>query len=473
MQQNIRVRFAPSPTGHLHIGGFRTALFNYLFARHHNGIYVLRIEDTDLERSKQEYVDSIMATFSWSGIVSDEPVVIQSAYIDEHKALVNRLLQEGKAYRCYCTQEEVIFRYQKTHDTTDLFVKYDGMCRSLVDPIDKPYAVRFAIPEEIESVVFNDCIRGEVSIGVDQLDDFIIARSDGTPMYNFVVVADDARMQITHVIRGEEHIINTPKQILLYQAFGYAVPQFAHIPLILDKKGNKLSKRDAATSIVEYIEAGYLPDAFINYFARLGWSHGDQEIFSREELIAYFSLDNVGKKGAIFDQDKLDWINGVYMRAMSAALLCAYIERWIDIDFKQKTAVWQIDTVYQLIDLYKERVKTVKELANVIIAVAHAPVSINPSDIATHVSQETVVQLHNLIKMLEQMTDFTVDIIKEQIKQWCKVHGLALVAIAQPVRIALVGTISSPGIFDLLAIIGKQESIKRLQLLIAQVNKTS
>lgn len=464
--QHVRVRFAPSPTGHLHIGGFRSALFNYLFARHNNGTYLLRIEDTDIERSKQIYLDSILAAFTWCGIVPDEQVEIQSMFIDEHKALIQQLLDAGKAYRCYCTQEEVAARYQQAQGTTDLFVKYDGKCRTMQELLDKPFAVRFALPSELKEISFHDLIRGEVVINIDQLDDFIIARSDGTPMYNFVVVVDDMRMRITHVIRGEEHIINTPKQLLLYHAFGHHIPHFAHIPLILGKDGSKLSKRDAATSIVEYIEAGYLPDAFINYFARLGWSRGDQEIFSREELVQYFTLEQVGKKGAIFDQEKLDWVNSIYLRGMKPFALFEYIERWIDRDFRQKTTHWDIERVYRLIDLYKERVKTVKELAQLVVAAVTGPEEFKDSDMQAYLAGDVPTHIQDLIEMLEHIASFDVDLMKENIKRFCTERNLGLAVVAQPVRIALVGTVSSPGIFDLLAIFGKQESVHRLQQLV-------
>ena len=317
-KNSIRVRFAPSPTGHLHIGGLRTAFFNWLFARHNNGVFLLRIEDTDVERSTKEYLDSILATFDWVNLPSDEPIVIQSQRIAEHTALIAQLLKEGKAYRCYCSQEQVAERY-KGQGSGDEFIKYDGRCRNAAEQPGVPAAIRFALPAGRTTVAFDDLIRGRVEVGIDQLDDFIIARSDGTPMYNFVVVVDDAHMRISHIIRGEEHISNTPKQLLLYEALGFPVPFFAHTPMILGPDGNKLSKRDAATSVLEYRQEGYLPDALLNYLVRLSWAHGDQEIFTREELISYFTLDHVGKKGAIFDPQKLSWVNSVYMRAKDSA----------------------------------------------------------------------------------------------------------------------------------------------------------
>jgi len=466
---SVRVRFAPSPTGYLHIGSFRAALFNYLFARHHRGVYLLRIEDTDLERSEDKYVASIEESLRWARLLPDEKPLVQSTRQKEHKALIQQLLNEGKAYRCYCTQQEVIDRYQALHGSDNTFIKYDRACMNLSQQLDKPFVVRFKLPDDIERVSFDDLIRGQVTVTRDQLDDFIIARSDGSPMYNFVVVVDDAFMHITHVIRGDDHISNTPKQILLYQALGYSLPAFAHIPLILGPEGNKLSKRDAATSVVEYIEAGYLPDAFTNYLARLGWSHGDQEIFSRQELIDLFTLAHVGKKGAIFDQDKLDWINGVYVRAMTAADLYAYMQSHVCPDFADSLPLWDTQTLYRLIDLYKERVKTVKELCTVLRALYHPPKDIDQAEVAHWLSPDIVIQMKDLVKTLEGMSDFRVDLIKDTIKQFCKERGLKLVNVAQPIRLALVGTTSSPGVFDLLVLVGQQESINRLRTLLAHV----
>jgi len=465
----VRVRFAPSPTGHLHIGSFRAALFNYLFARHHNGVYLLRIEDTDLERSKKEYAESIEHSLAWAQLLPDEPCLVQSARIKEHKALINILLNQKKAYRCYCTQQEVTKRYQVAHDTQDTFVKYDGACAQLTEQLDEPFVVRFKLPDDLSAVTFIDLIRGEVTFDREQLDDFIIARSDGTPTYNFVVVADDAFMRITHVIRGDDHISNTPKQIVLYRALEYRLPEFAHIPLILGPSGNKLSKRDAATSVADYIKNGYLPDAFINYLARLGWSHGNQEIFSRKELIQLFTLKHVGKKGAIFDQDKLDWVNGVYLREATKEEIYSYMIANVCTDLKRHISMWNMQTIYMLIDLYKDRCKTIKNLCDTLIAVYNPPKKFVLQEVNVWLKPDVVIQLNELVQMLEHMDSFRVDLIKDMIKAFCKERNLKLVTVAQPIRLALVGSTSSPGIFDLLAIIGQSESVKRLRTLLAHV----
>ena len=468
-KNQVRVRFAPSPTGHLHIGSFRAALFNYLFARHHNGMYLLRIEDTDFERSKKEYVESIEHSLAWAGMLPDEPPLVQSTRIQEHRALIDTLLSQKKAYRCYCTQQEVTERYQKAHNTQDTFVKYDGACLEIVEKLDKPFVIRFKLPDDLSALTFNDLIRGEVTFDREQLDDFIIARSDGTPTYNFVVVADDAFMRITHVIRGDDHISNTPKQILLYLALDYSLPEFAHIPLILGPEGNKLSKRDAATSVVEYIHAGYLPDAFINYLVRLGWSHGDDEIFSRQELIALFTLERVGKKGAIFDQDKLDWVNGVYLRAMTADEIYRYMIANVCSDFDDRVSIWNIQMIHTVIDLYKERCKTVKELCDTLIALYSPPTEFITQEVAKWLTSDVLLHIKDLTQMLERMDSFKVNLIKDSITAFCKERNLKLVTVAQPIRLALVGSTSSPGIFDLLALVGQQESVSRLHGLLAHV----
>lgn len=457
---SIRVRFAPSPTGHLHIGGLRTALFNWLFARHHGGNFVLRVEDTDVTRSKKEYMDSQLASLAWAGITYDEPIVIQSERAQHHRDIAQQLLQEGKAYRCYCPP-------QKEDGDTDLgYYRYDGTCRSL--PASKqsphlPHSIRFKIPDSQGPIIFHDLIRGEIAVAPDQLDDFIIVRSDGSPMYNFVVVIDDAHMLISHVIRGEEHISNTPKQILLYQACGYAVPQFAHLPMILGPDGTKLSKRNAATSVLEYKRVGYLPQALCNYLARLGWSHGDQEIFTREELVNLFSLEHVGKKGAIFDPQKLDWINGVYMKQCSDHELLEIMVHDVGYDAKSAFTTWSDQQIVGFIALYKERVKTVRELATCLQVLHNGPQTYDAESVSTWTDANTGVYLEQLVTVLSAHDVFTHEVLLAVIKDLCKKLGIKLVALAQPIRIALTGTSGGPGVFELLVLFGKETSLERIK----------
>lgn len=460
---NIRVRFAPSPTGHLHIGGLRSAIFNWLFARHNKGTFLLRIEDTDLERSKQEYTDSILASFAWMHVDWDEPVVIQSERAARHAEIANMLRAQGKAYLCTCSQEQVIERLSKVPGFDANFIKYDGYCRTKQN---KEGALRFAIPDTLKSVDFTDLIRGEISIGTDQLDDFILVRSDGTPMYNFVVVIDDADMRISHVIRGEEHIANTPKQILLYQACNFRLPEFAHLPMILGPDGSKLSKRDAATGVFEYRSMGYLPEALFNYLVRLGWAHGDQEVFTREEMINYFTLDHVGKKGAIFDQQKLDWINGVYMRNKSDQELLDIIIKDVCSTLLSDLPRWNQNTILLLINIYKQRAKTLKELVEDIKALYVEPAAYSPEDIAQWITFSTLQDLQEVVELLKNSSEFTVDSISALLKDFAKSKNMKIVALMQPLRIALIGKSSGPGVFDLMAVLGKHETVARVEKLV-------
>lgn len=458
--RTVRVRFAPSPTGYLHIGSFRTALFNWLFARHRKGVFLVRIEDTDIERSKPEYTQAITDALSWVDIQSDEPVIIQSERLVEHNQLVEQLLAEGKAYKDFYTEQEFHDLYMQTFGHTE-FPKAHRVCREQPQNQDKPYVVRFKLPLDRAEVCFDDVVRGKVCIDIDQLDDFVISRSDARPMYNFVVVADDIFQRITHVIRGEDHIPNTPKQVLLYEALDAQPPIFAHLPLILGKSGNRLSKRDAATSVMEYRDAGYLPDALINYLVRLGWAHGDQEVFTREELINYFTLEAIGKKGAIFDQDKLDWLNGVYMRHADDVVLCV-----IMLEIRPALCKETERTKEELlawIKLYKERVHTIGQLADAIIAAHKAPESYDAESCTKWVDATTVQDVQEISVRLEKISTFSVEEIKACIEHYAKDAGKKLGNIAQPIRIALVGSSSSPSIFELVSLLGKNESVDRLK----------
>lgn len=469
--QAVRVRFAPSPTGHLHIGGMRSAIFNWLFARHNKGAFLLRIEDTDVERSKKEYTDSILASFAWMHVDWDEPVVIQSERIGRHKEIASQLLAQGKAYYCTCTQEDVIARLKNTPGFDANFIKYDGFCRNKNNPEG---ALRFRVPDDCGPIEWNDLIRDLIRIEPEQLDDFIIVRSDGTPMYNFVVVVDDADMRISHVIRGEEHIANTPKQILLYQACNFTLPQFAHLPMILGPDGSKLSKRDAATGVFEYKTAGYLPDALFNYLVRLGWAHGDQEVFTKDEMINYFDLAQVGKKGAIFDQQKLDWINGVYIRNAPDEHLLETISKDVAPTFATDLPRWKHETFLLLINIYKQRAKTLKELVDDINALYSAPTNYADADIAQWITSETPGHLQEIKILLESQPTFSADVLTHLLKDWTKSKGIKITAIAQPLRLALIGKTSGPGVFELAAVLGKHETLARIDLLLeylAKLNK--
>lgn len=459
---NIRVRFAPSPTGHLHIGGLRAALFNWLFARHFNGKFLLRIEDTDQERSTQEYTDSILSSLKWCNINYDEPLVIQSARIKEHQELANKMLKAGTAYRCVCTQQELSDRLGNNADQ-DGYTQYDMLCRdkNYQEDGERPFVIRFKRPLDQKSIKFKDLIRGEVEFDMNQLDDFILIRSDGSPMYNFVVVVDDNFMNISYVIRGEEHLANTPKQILIYQACNFSIPQFAHLPLILGADGKKLSKRDAATSVLDYKKEGFLPQALCNYLVRLGWSHGDQEIFSFQEMIQNFSLDNVQKKGAIFDLKKLEWFNTVYIKSSSSSQILEIIVKDFDNLFIENLSLWSYDQILSLIDLYKTRVKTIKEIYLEIINLYNFAQEYTIES-ELYKNQKTLDLLIEFYQSLENLSSFTLESISAHVKEFCSSHKIAFPDIAKPLRIALTGKIAAPGINELIFNLTKEEALLRI-----------
>jgi glutamyl-tRNA synthetase len=465
--QNIRVRFAPSPTGNLHIGGMRTALFNYLFAKHYNGTFLIRIEDTDLERSKTEFVTTQLAALEWCGIESDEPLVFQSQRSEAYQAILEKLFEQKKIYRCVCSPETIEQRV-KASGNTDEFFAYDQLCRDKNIQADcgKQFVIRFGVPENQQPIVVNDLIRGKVVFEKTQFDDFIIIRSDGSPMYNFAVVVDDAFMKITHIIRGEEHLGNTPKQIMLAQAMGFAIPECAHIPLILSPNGGKLSKRDGAVDVNQFKKDGYLSQALVNYVVRLGWAHGDEEVFTQEELVKAFTLDGVGKKGAVFDLEKLAWLNGFYLKQLTPQICLEWLVNDVCNDLKKQLNQWNTQTIEAGIKLYQERIKLGSELCAVLKALHDGPTVYDAQEIATWLTAEARIHLVVLLSELKNLADFTHDPVSELIKQFCKNQNIKLVAIAQPLRIALTGGTSSPGVFDLVALLGKETVIKRIQFLL-------
>ncbi len=469
MNKSVRVRFAPSPTGHLHIGGLRTALFNWLFAKHHEGTFLLRIEDTDQERSKDEYTQAIYEAFAWVGIKSDEKPLIQSERFDIYQKVAEYLISQKKAYHCACLPEEVEARARKSGFIGEYHGGYDGFCKERFLQKSDATAIRFVIPEHIQTLSWHDAIRGLISFDRDQLDDFVIIRSDGTPTYNFCVVIDDNASAITHVIRGEDHISNTPKQIALYKELGYEIPVFGHIPMILGPDGNKLSKRDGAVDVVAYRSMGYLPDALINYIARLGWAHGDQEIFNQKELVQYFTLEAVGKKPSVFDYTKLEWLNSLYMRAKTAEELISCILLSVNSEFLLMLQSWTESQRCKAVELYKERTKNLVELNAVISDFYTGPLEYVQDDIDQYVTHETS-QLLTIV--IDYLKEHEINEMHDFIKNLCKDRALKLVVLAQPIRIALTGGATSPGVFDLLTLLGKDQSIKRLTLFNEKIFKS-
>lgn len=458
----VRVRFAPSPTGYLHIGGARTALFNWLFARHNKGKFILRIEDTDRSRSTEEYIEAIMEGMKWLKLDWDEGPYRQTDRFEIYRSYVERLLIEGKAYRCYCTPEELEKRRQKAL-SEGRSPKYDGRCKDIKEPIPgKPFAVRFMMPQEGQ-VVIKDMIKGEVVFENSQLDDLVIMRSDGTPTYNFVVVVDDVEMGITHVIRGDDHLNNTPKQIHIYRALGYEMPEFAHLPMILGADKTRLSKRHGATSVLAYRDMGYLPDALVNYLVRLGWSYGDQEVFTRQELINYFSFENVGKSSAIFNPEKLLWLNSQYIMKSDdwelAELVIPFLIK--DGTIEEGTKL-DFDWLSKAVRTLKERAKTLVELSKMLRYYIAEEVEYEEKAKQKFLNTTSLAYLIEIRDSLKGLTEFTAQEIEKVFKDLIARHNLKLGQVAQPVRVAMTGGTESPGIFEVIEVMGKEKALKRL-----------
>lgn len=452
----VRTRFAPSPTGMLHIGGARTALFAWLYARHHGGQFVLRIEDTDRERSTDEATQVILDGLHWLGLDWDDEPVFQATRQAEHIVAVDQLIEEGHAYRCYCSKEE-LDEMREAQRAAGKKPMYDGRCRHRSDrPEGVPYVVRFRSPDVGETVV-SDLVLGEVSFPNVELDDLILLRSDGTPTYNLAVVADDAAMGITHVVRGSDHLNNTPRQIQLYEALGLPVPEFAHIPLIHGPDGAKMSKRHGSVAITEYREKGYLPHAVNNYLARLGWSHGDDEVFSCQQLIDLFDLAQVGKGAARFDQQKLDWLNGHYIRESDPADLAGEVARLLNIDISTGPDIEGVIASLQ------ERSRNLIELAEGARFFYAAPTTYNEKAVAKNFKENTALLVERFIAAIEEAPDFSVKNVHALIADVCESEGVGMGKLAQPVRILVSGGPVSPPIDQTLALLGKDESLARLR----------
>jgi len=456
---SLRVRFAPSPTGYLHIGGARTALFNYLLARKEGGTFILRIEDTDVARSTQESVDAILNAMEWLGLSCDEGPYYQSDRFDLYKEKVEQLLAEGKAYRCYCTPEELEAKREAAMKEGRK-PKYDGTCLHRSDhPADKAYVVRFRSPQE-GATTFNDRIKGPISFQNDELDDVIIQRSDGTPTYNFVVVVDDATMGITLVIRGDDHINNTPRQILMYEALGYPVPEFAHVPMILGADKTRLSKRHGATSVMAYRDMGYLPEAMVNYLVRLGWSYGDQEIFSMDELIEKFTLDNVGRSAGVFNPEKLLWLNSHYIKTGDLDRLSVLLKEYLA---ERGISVEGGPSLPAVIKTLQDRAKTMLEMAEGAEFYFRGEFEYNAEAAAKFLSKDKTSVFESVIAKLDDVSEWDEGSIEAAFAAVMEETGLKLGKIGPSVRVALCGGTTSPGIYEVLTVLGCEESLRRLR----------
>jgi glutamyl-tRNA synthetase len=455
----VRTRFAPSPTGYLHIGGARTALFSWLYARHHGGTFVLRIEDTDRARSTPESIQAILDGLTWLGIDWDEGPFYQTARFDLYREAAARLDASGWTYRCYCTSEELEAR-RAAALAAGRTPAYDRTCRRRTDhPAGTPSVLRFKTPLD-GTLVIDDLVKGPIQFAHTDLDDFVIARADGTPLYNFCVVVDDVDMRITHVIRGDDHVANTPRQALLYQALGAPAPRFAHVPLILGLDKTRLSKRHGATSVIAYRDLGLLPDALVNYLVRLGWSHGDQEIFSRRELIEHFSLEHVGRSPSVFNPEKLEWLNAHYLKALPTAELASLAEPFLR---EQGTPVpADRGHLEAAVGTLQERARTLVELAGMARFYFVDGVVVDPAAAAQHLTAAIAPALDDLATTLAAHDEWTAAALEELFRQVIARHGTKLGKLAQPVRVAVTGGTASPGLFEVLAILGREKTLARL-----------
>jgi glutamyl-tRNA synthetase len=453
---NIKTRFAPSPTGFLHVGGARTALFCWLQARTSNGTFVLRIEDTDLERSTPESVQAILDGMSWLGLDYDEGPLYQSHRFERYAAISQQLLAQDKAYYCYCSKQR-LEKLRERQMQAGIKPRYDGLCRELdkapegIEPV-----VRFCNPQDGE-VDFEDLIRGRISISNNELDDLIIARSDGSPTYNFTVVVDDMDMQITHVIRGDDHINNTPRQINIYRALDAEPPVFAHVPMILGEDGARLSKRHGAVGVMQYRDDGYLPQALLNYLVRLGWSHGDQEVFSTDEMISLFDIRDVNRKASAFNTDKLDWLNQHYMKSLPAGDVAAQLA-WHFTD--QGISRADGPALEDVVSVQAERVKTLKEMAAQSRVFFEGYDQLEANAAKKHLRPVAAEALRSMLGNLQSLDDWTAESIQQVIDRVAAEIEVGMGKVAQPLRVAVTGAGVSPSIDKTLWLMGKQRSLE-------------
>ncbi len=457
MSDTIRTRFAPSPTGYLHIGGARTALFSWLYARHTGGKFILRVEDTDAQRSTDESSKQILEAMEWLGLDWDEGPFYQSERLDVYRSYVEKLVDEGKAYWCECTPEELETK-RKLALEKGAKPKYDGTCKNKGLGPGPGRVVRFAMP--LTGVTsFDDMIKGRISVDNAELDDLVLLRSDGMPTYNLTVVIDDATMDITHIIRGDDHVNNTPRQLKIYEALGFDLPLFAHVPMILGSDKTRLSKRHGATSVTAYKEMGYLPEALVNYLVRLSWSHGDQEIFSREELIRFFDFDTVGKAAAVFNPEKLLWLNHHYIKTGDAARLAGLLPDFIEskgYDIPDKDYIEKV-----VIDV-RERTKTLEDMVE--FGDFYFTENDAPEELKEKFFRSELAEIfRSLIERLE-----TIDLsdhaqTEDALRALLEEYEIKFKVLAQPMRVALTGKTVSPGIFEIISTLGKNRVIPRLQ----------
>jgi len=459
MPMSVRTRFAPSPTGYLHIGGVRTALFNWLYARHCGGTFILRIEDTDQERSTNESVQAILEGMAWMGLDYDEGPIYQSDRLERYKEVIDQLLGAGQAYRCYCTREE-LDKVREEQRAQGIKPRYNRHCRDQHNPErpDVESVIRFKNPLE-GSVQFDDAIRGGVVISNEELDDLVVARGNGTPTYNFAVVVDDIDMEITHVIRGDDHVNNTPRQINIFKALGASLPIFAHVPMIVGGDGQRLSKRHGAVSVLQYRDEGFLPEAMQNYLVRLGWSSGDQEIFSLDEMISSFDIQAVNRAASAFDIDKLKWLNQHYIKASDSPRLVSLLSdrlkgRGID--------VFNGPPVDDVVSALRERAQTLDEMADKSEYFFSEVEDYDANAARKHLRPVARDMLADVRSRLSAVEPWSADLIHAQVMATVADYDAKLGKLAQPLRVAVSGTAATPPIDETLLLVGKARTVDRI-----------
>jgi len=449
-------RFAPSPTGYLHIGGLRTALFSWLTAQHNKGEFLLRIEDTDMARNSEEAKDAILKAFEWVGMSHDGEVVYQSKRFDLYKKYIDQLLKEGKAYKCYMSKEELDALREEQMAKKER-PRYDGRYRDFTGtpPEGVEPVIRIKAPQE-GRISFVDGVKGEFSVDATEVDDFVIARADGSPTYNFVVAIDDALMGLTDVIRGDDHLYNTPKQIVVYNALGFALPNFYHVAMINNEQGKKLSKRDGATDVMEYKTMGYLPEALLNFLVRLGWSHGDQEIFSLEEMINLFEPNDINKSSSNYNLDKLLWLNAHYIKEASDEKLIGLLKDFgVDLEGNEKASI--------ILTATKERGKTLVELAEQIKLLTVAPESYDEKSAKKAFKGEAKEILSTFADMLALVQPTTKEAYHAVMEKIVEEKEIGFGKIGMPLRVSLMGSMTGAGMDEVMAILGTDETIKRIE----------
>ncbi len=454
-------RFAPSPTGYLHIGGLRTALYSYLWAKRTNGEFKLRIEDTDQQRNNEDAVKAILEAFEWVGMPSDCEIEYQSQRTEIYKKYIDQLLEEDKAYKCYMSREELDAK-RAEQEAAKQTPRYDGTWRpqegktlpSIPEGVDPVIRIKAPLEGTIE---FEDGVKGHMKFDANQVDDFVIARANGMPIYNFVVAVDDALMGMSDVIRGDDHLSNTPKQIVIYNALGFIPPKFYHIPMINNPQGKKLSKRDGAMDVMEYKRLGYLPEALLNFLVRLGWSNGDQEIFSMDEMLELFDPNNINKSASAYNEDKLKWLNAHYIKNVSNDRLADELKFF-------GCEIYGHDKKEMILDLCKERAETLLDLKSAIENILKAPSEYDKKGVKKFIKEDTAQMLNSYVELLEKTNELHLPIDYEAVtKPFIENNGLKFPQLFQPIRISLTGGTQAPSVYDILSVLGKDESIRRIK----------